>query len=52
MNKLLVLFLLTLSLMGFNTSSYATEEGAEVEQATSEESKEKKKGGDEEPECD
>lgn len=56
MQKLFVLFFLTLSLMGFNSSVYAASEGVQStdqEQATTDgEKKKKKKGGDdEEPEC-
>ncbi len=55
MNKLLTLLILTLSLLGFNASSYAGDEGATASdngQKTAEEAKKKKKKGEEEePEC-
>ncbi|MBT3203484.1 MAG: hypothetical protein HOM14_16670 [Gammaproteobacteria bacterium] len=55
MNKLLVLFILALSLFGFNSSSFAADEGAKASdqgQTTAEEAKKKKKkGAEEEPEC-
>jgi len=53
MNKLLTLLLLTLSLLGFNASSYAADEGATASdngQTITEEAK-KKKAEEEEPEC-
>lgn len=57
MNKFLTLLVLALTLTGFNSSSFATDEGAKAadtsEQAQAEQDKnKKKKGGDEEePEC-
>jgi len=58
MNKLLVLFILALSLMGFNSSSYAINDGAKASEqgqasAQNEQQQKKKKKDDEEeePEC-
>ncbi len=56
MNKLFTLLILTLSLLGFNASSYATDGGAiasDQGQTTAEEAKKKKQKGaeEEEPEC-
>ncbi len=54
MNKLFTLLLLSLSLLGFNSSSYAADEGTQAiatEQSEANDDKKKKKDGEEEPEC-
>ena len=64
MNKLFTLLILTLSLLGFNSSSYAAKDGSKAaeaadhgqmtaEEAKANKDKKKKKKGDEEeePEC-
>jgi len=56
MKQLFTLFILMISLLGFNSATYATEEGAknaDTQSAAVDDKKKKKKKteGDEEPEC-
>lgn len=56
MKKLLTLFILALSLLGFNSSIYAVQDGSQStdqeQTATDKEKKKKKAEDEEEPECD